>query len=446
VVNKRGEITIFNKAAENISGYRRNDVMGKSIKNVIPDINIDYVLKFGKEEVGKKSIIGNSVVVTGMTPIVIEGNIIGCVIVFNDFLQLERFIEELEEFGELKDKLNRVSEAVAKAEYLEQELKRTQKLDMAFCSVIGKSGRLMDALAIAAKAAETHSTVLIRGESGTGKELIAKAIHYASKRKNGPLVRVNCPAIPTTLLESELFGHEKGSFTGALYQKIGKFELADGGTVFLDEIGELNKDMQAKLLRVLQEREFERIGGNQIIKVDVRIIAATNRDLEEMVQRGDFREDLYYRLNVVPIFLPSLRERREDIPMLAEHFLKKLSQELGKDVTRITRRAMKYLLSYDWPGNVRELENVVERAINLTDDNVIDVDDLPTYITGLSIENRQFLVNLDADGEVAPFEEYEKEIIKLALEKYGSFNAAGKALGITHKTVAAKARKYGLSM
>lgn len=445
VVNKKGCITMYNKAAEDITGFRSQEVVGEKIENIIPELDLEGVLKEGREELGSKKVIGKSMVITSITPIIIKNEILGAVIVFQDILQIERLIGELDEFKELKNRIDLVNEAVAKAEYLEEELKRTQKLGKAFEPIVGRSGQLLDALAVASKAAETHSTVLIRGESGTGKELIARAIHYASRRKNGPFVRVNCPAIPSPLLESELFGHEKGSFTGALYQKLGKFELADGGTIFLDEIGEMDREMQSKLLRVLQEKEFERVGGTQTIKVDVRIIAATNRNLESMVKSGEFREDLYYRLNVVPIFLPALRERKQDIPDLAEHFLKKLSGELEKNVKGITRRAVKYLLSYDWPGNVRELENVIERAINLTDDDVIDVDDLPSYITGQDMDKMHFLVNLDTSGEVAPFEEYEKEIIKLALRKYRSFNAAGKALGITHKTVAAKARKYGLA-
>jgi phosphotransferase system HPr (HPr) family protein len=444
VVNKKGCITMFNRAAEEITGFKSHEVIGEKIENIIPGIKMQNILRDGRDELGSKKVIGKSAVVTDITPIIINNEILGAVIVFQDILQIERLIDKLDEFKELKARIDLINEAVAKAEYLEEELKRTQKLDSAFEPIVGRSGRLQDALAIASKAAETHSTVLIRGESGTGKELIARAIHYASRRKDKPFVRVNCPAIPSPLLESELFGHEKGSFTGAIYQKLGRFELANGGTVFLDEIGEMNVEMQAKLLRILQEREFERVGGTQTIKVDVRVIAATNRNLEEMVKSGAFREDLYYRLNVVPIVLPPLRKRKEDIPDLAEHFLNKLSRELEKDVTAITRRAMKYLLGYDWPGNVRELENVIERAINLTDDNVIDIDDLPTYVTGISIEDKQFLVNPDSDGEIAPFEEYEKEIIKLALKKYKSFNAAGKALGLTHKTVAAKARKYGL--
>ncbi|WP_054870694.1 sigma-54-dependent Fis family transcriptional regulator [Caloranaerobacter sp. TR13] len=323
------------------------------------------------------------------------------------------------------------------------------KLQEPFKKIIGESRQIKEALLIAQKASEISSTVLLRGESGTGKELVARAIHYSSNRSNKPFVAVNCGAIPSNLLESELFGHEQGAFTGAVRLKIGKFERADGGTVFLDEIGDLPKEMQVKLLRVLQEREFERIGGMQTIKTDVRIIAATNRNLEEMVYNGEFREDLYYRLNVIPIYLPSLKERREDIPLLIDYFIDKISDKLGKKVIKLSKEAKDCLYNYDWSGNIRELENVIERLIALSDKSVIEINDLPSNITNIYFINKvnyenSRLINLKSNGEFPTFEEYEKEIIKLALEKFKSFNSAGKALGITHKTVAYKARKYNI--
>jgi phosphotransferase system HPr (HPr) family protein len=433
VVDANCTITYFNKASEEITKIPRALAIGKNINFLLPGTGISNVIAYGKAEYEKKISFNGRTVIADLVPIMIDKKILGGIVVFQDISRMERLLREMRDFNE----------AMARVEYLEEELIRSKRLEKAFDEIVGRSGKLLDVLAVASKAAATTSTVLIRGESGTGKELIARAIHYASKRKDGPFIRVNCPAIPPTLLESELFGHEKGAFTGALYQKIGKFELANGGTIFLDEIGEMCKEMQAKLLRVLQEREFERVGGNQTIKVDVRIIAATNRNLEEMVKKGEFREDLYYRLNVVPIFMPSLRERKEDIPILAEHFREKLSKKLGKKVLKITLQAMRCLISYNWPGNVRELENVIERAINLTEDEEIDVDDLPTYISGTENDSN-YLINFDENGELAPFEEYEKEIIKKALRKYKSFNAAAKILGITHKTVAAKARKYKL--
>ena len=310
----------------------------------------------------------------------------------------------------------------------------------------------MDALAIASKAAKTNATTLIRGESGTGKELIAEGIHYASARVDGPFIRVNCAAIPANLLESELFGHEKGAFTGAIKRKLGKFELAHKGSIFLDEIGEMEKSMQVKLLRILQDKEFQRVGGEESIRVDVRIIATTNRNLEQMIDQGEFREDLYFRLNVIPIFLPPLREKKEDIPILAEHFMKKKGEFIGKQVEGITSKAMDLLIEYSWPGNGRELENIIERVLTLADGTYIQVSDLPLYIRESTIKSSRKLVKvsesiidkIENEEEIYPIKEYEKMIIEKALKKYGSYNAAGKALGLTHKTVASKARLYGI--
>ncbi len=298
------------------------------------------------------------------------------------------------------------------------------------------------------KASKTSSTVLIRGGSGTGKELVAKAIHNNSKRSGSPFVAVNCGAIPSTLLESELFGYEQGAFTGALKRKIGKFEQANGGTIFLDEIGDMPVEMQVKLLRVIQEKEFQRIGGNDTIKCNLRIIAATNRRIEEAIEKGEFREDLYYRINVIPIYLPSLKERREDIPILAAYFINKIGSEFGKEHIRLSQEAENCLYKYNWPGNVRELENLIERLITLCDRDIIELWDLPPEISKLYDINENLscsnLINIGESGKIATLEEYEREILKHALKQFGSFNAAGKALGITHKTVATKARKYNI--
>ena len=295
---------------------------------------------------------------------------------------------------------------------------------------------------MAKKAAVTDYTILIGGESGTGKELLAQAIHNYSGRKNMPFIAVNCAAISESLLESELFGYEEGAFTGAKKRgKLGYFEQANRGTIFLDEIGELDKNLQVKLLRVLQQKEFDRVGGEETIHVDVRIIAATNRDLEAMVREGTFRDDLYYRLNVIPIILPPLRDRPDDIPLLVEHFIEKISKENKKDVRGITPDAMQMFMHYRWPGNVRELENVIERVITLMDTDLITAAMLPSYIKG-DIAGRE--VQSLADDTVLPWEEYEKQIIANALRQGTSFNGAAKLLRISHKTVAAKARKYGL--
>jgi phosphotransferase system HPr (HPr) family protein len=423
VTNTRGIITVCNKIVEDLMGVRKHHIIGNPVQDILPGIDLNSVSHgigvFGSEESDVQNIVA-----TDINPIFVQGEIVGYTIIFN--------------------KNASTAESFTTKTFNLPIRREVSELDKAFSGIIGRSEKLIAALDVAAKAARTSSTVLLQGESGTGKELVAEAIHYASRRSKGPFVTVNCPGIPSTLLESELFGHERGAFTGALYQKIGKFELANGGTIFLDEIVELDKNLQAKLLRVLQEREFERVGGNQVIKVDIRIVAATHRDLNQMVKEGEFREDLYYRLNVLPVTLPSLRERKDDIPLLVEHFLKKLSEKLEKKNKTITKRAIRHLYNYDWPGNVRELENIIERVINMADGDVIDVWDLPQYITGKVIENKQPLINPDVDGELATFDEYEKAIIEMALEKYKSFNAAGKVLGITHKTVAAKARKYGI--
>jgi len=432
VTNKTGTVILCNRIAEELIGISKNYILGCNIHDIIPGIDLTTSSSMGigvfrMEEDSKKKLAS-----TDINPIFIDGELAGYSIVFNkDVSTAQSFSPEYAlEISLSKD--------------LQTEQKKRADFNDAFKDIIGQSDKFATVLEVAYRAAKTCSTVLIQGESGTGKELVAKAIHRASSRRNGPFIKVNCPGIPANLMESELFGHERGSFTGAISQKIGKFELAKGGTIFLDEIGELDKNLQSKLLRVLQEREFERVGGNEVIKADVRVIAATNRNLKEMVEKDEFRADLYYRINVVPIVLPSLRERKDDIPLLVEHFLEKLCKKLGKKQKTITKRALAHLYNYDWPGNVRELENIIERVINLTESDVIDVWDLPSYITGKAVEKRPRLINLDVDGNLAPYDEYDKAIIKTALSKYKSFNAAGKVLGLTHKTVAAKARKYGL--
>lgn len=246
---------------------------------------------------------------------------------------------------------------------LKQELKSRYKFD----NIIGNSGKMQEVYKIIERVAASNATVLIRGESGTGKELVARAVHYNSPRAQKQFVAVSCAALPETLLESELFGHEKGSFTGAVGQKFGRFEMAHQGTLFLDEVPEISPAVQVKLLRALQEREFERVGGTKTVKVDVRLIAATNRDLEQLVADGAFRADLYYRLQVIQVFLPSLRERTEDIPPLVEHFIEKFNKENGKEVKYLSPEAMDMVMKYNWPGNVRELENAIERCVVLAD-------------------------------------------------------------------------------
>lgn len=305
--------------------------------------------------------------------------------------------------------------------------------------IIGESGQMQEVLDLVRRVAPSNATVLIRGESGTGKELIAKAIHYESTRKDGPLVKVNCAALPETLLESELFGHEKGAFTGAFTARKGRFEVADKGTLFLDEIGDLPAHLQAKLLRVLQEKEFERVGSSQAISTDVRIITATHRDLESLIKEGRFREDLYYRLNVVTIMLPPLRERRQDLALLMDHFLEEFARKNGKAIRGFSHEARDALLRYDYPGNVRELENLVERAVVLTRDDVISLGELP-----LSIKEPRTEV-MDQANLSAVVEGIERRMIVDALkEASGIQTRAADSLGISERALRYKLKKYGI--
>jgi len=289
--------------------------------------------------------------------------------------------------------------------------------------------------------------VLITGESGTGKELVARALHYASQRKSGPFISVNCMALNPGVLESELFGHEKGSFTGAVVKRRGRFESAHTGTLFLDEIGELSQDMQVKLLRVLQDHEFERVGGSVPIRVDIRLVAATNKDLKNAVDQGRFREDLFYRLNVVNIHLPPLRERTEDIPLLAAHFLRKLSQENERRVTGFSTESMQALCAYDWPGNVRQLENVVERCVVLARGEVIEYDELPPELRDESTQYKSAADLLPAEINLGDtLEKIEAALIRRALVRSDFVQVkAADMLGISKSLLQYKLKKYNIS-
>ncbi len=301
--------------------------------------------------------------------------------------------------------------------------------------------RMQEAINVAARAAGSRATILIRGESGTGKELLARALHYASPRARAPLIAVNVGALPDTLIESELFGHERGAFTGADRDRRGRFELADGGTLFLDEIGDLPRSTQVKLLRVLQEQTFDRLGGSRPVKVDVRIIAATNRDLESMVRAGEFREDLYYRLNVVTITMPPLRERREDVPLLVDHFLRRFSAESRSPVTSLSREAMDLLVKYPYPGNVRELENLIHRAVVLARGTILTTADLPVHVPDLQAET----AGTDTGTFVERVTRFEKQLILEALEQAGGVQTqAARLLGMSERHLRYKMRKYAL--
>jgi len=307
-----------------------------------------------------------------------------------------------------------------------------------FSRIIGKSAKMRELFDMLATVAPAEATVLLLGESGTGKEIIANAIHQNSPRKERPYVKVNCAALPETLLESELFGHEKGAFTGAIEKKKGRFERADGGTIFLDEIGEMSLTTQTKILRVLQEREFEQVGGTKTIKVDVRIIAATNKNLEEEVKKGKFREDLYYRINVVPLIIPPLRERAEDVPLLAEHFLRLYGEKNKRMLKGFADGVLDALIRYEWPGNVRELENIVERTVIMSRGDTITFADLPPAIAGAQGPAMQ-------TPPAISLKDMERETITKALQQTGGNRTkAAVLLGITRKTLQNKIKEYGI--
>ncbi|MDP3296784.1 MAG: nif-specific transcriptional activator NifA [Thermodesulfovibrionia bacterium] len=321
-------------------------------------------------------------------------------------------------------------------EGLKRELKGKYKIE----NIIGQSDKMQEVFEAVHRVAPSKTTVLLRGESGTGKELIAKAIHYMSPRNKGPFIKFNCASIPEGLLESELFGHEKGAFTGAISSRKGRFELADGGTIFLDEIGDLPAALQPKILRVLQEKEFERVGSEKTIKVDVRVIAATSRNLEKLVSQDKFREDLYYRLNVIPILLPSLKERGEDIPILIEYFLKKFNKENNRAVV-LDNNALQVLLNYDWPGNVRELENTIERLVVMSRSDKITASDLP-----ISLGIKRIKSQVESTSLTSDIEDIEKTNILNALKKTGWVQAkAARILGITPRQIGYKIKKYGIN-
>jgi two-component system, NtrC family, response regulator AtoC len=333
---------------------------------------------------------------------------------------------------------------VAENIYLRQQLRGKYKFD----NIIGNSPAIQPVFSRMEKILHTDSTVLILGESGTGKELVARAIHFNGSRKEKPFIAINCGAIPAELLESELFGHVRGSFTGAVADKPGKFELANHGTIFLDEIGTMPLHLQMKLLRVLQEQEVERVGSIRKTKLDVRVISATNSDLDERVRRAEFREDLFYRLNVIPIHLPPLRERHEDIALLARHFLRKICAEMRHPICELTPDALIAMESYKWPGNVREMENVIERVVALTDGNVIDRQDLPPQIAG-TLNESGLLPALHIPEEGLDLTEtmahLERHLIQQAMERSQSIKArAASLLNINRTTLVEKIKRYGM--
>ena len=347
-------------------------------------------------------------------------------------LRLDEILTKVETISQLRS-------LVKENEYLRSKL--VSRFD--FNNIIGQSEKIQDLFRLIRDVAPTNTTVLIQGENGTGKELIANAIHFNSPNVKKPFIKLNCGVLAETLLESELFGHVKGAFTGAIKDKIGRFELANGGTLFLDEIGDISKTMQVKLLRVLQEGEFERVGGTETLKVDVRIIAATNKDLEKEIKNNSFRQDLYYRLNVIPIVVPPLKERKDDIQLLVNHFLEKFNKIYEKEITTVENDALAALEEYDWPGNIRELENYMERAVVLNKTSVIKKDDFPETITG----TKKTVVEFKEDfGLIPAVEEYERQLIMNELKNNkGNKAKTANKLKIHRSTFMSKLKKYEIN-
>jgi PAS domain S-box-containing protein len=554
-INSAGVVTIFNPAAQAITGMKSENLVGRSINDVMPDsAGLMKVLHTGVVQLNQKTQFGNSQIITKRSPIVKNNKIVGAVAIFQDVTELQKIASELEEVKNLKSTLDSIVNSIfdcivvvdkngfvtmmndaygeflhtdpkkavgkhitdvientrmhivaqtgkaeicdmqkigehntvvtripivkdgevtgavgkmvfrdvkdlrilarkltslqSELEYYKEELQKVQGGKYTIESIIGSGEKIQWLKMIALRAAKGQSTVLITGESGTGKELFAQAIHYASNRRHGPFIKINCASIPENLLESELFGYEEGAFTGARKGgKPGKFELANGGTIFLDEIGDMSMPMQAKLLRVLQEREVERVGGTKTSPVDVRVIAATNQDLEAMMSQGTFRQDLYYRLNIIALHIPPLRERREDLPELCEALLRKINKTLQFDVDNVSKEAMLLLAEYDWPGNVRELENVLERSVNLMDE-IGDI--LPEHLppTMRRPINKMTSSNHEDAKELAGImEDAEKQAIYKTLETAGGNRSqAAKILGIHRSGFYQKLSKYQIKL
>lgn len=431
-------------------------VIGKVAKQgtpiVIPDIKSESIFL---NKTGSRKHEENTKVSFICVPIKIKNEILGVLSVDKHFDGTAKFEEDLRllkiiaSLFAINIKLSSYFESemlslIEERELLRNQLKDKYKLE----NIIGQSEKMQQVFETVHRIAKTQATLLLLGESGTGKELIAKSIHFLSDRSNKPFVKVNCAAIPEGLIESELFGHEKGAFTGANQQRKGRFELADKGTIFLDEIGEISLSLQAKLLRVLQEREFERVGSEKTIKVDVRVIAATNRNLEELVSKGEFRQDLFFRLNVIPIYIPPLRERREDILPLIEHFTEKFNKNYGKKI-KFSDKALNLLINYNWPGNVRELENTIERLTLMAKEGIIRESDLPANIKNFKDSNVRDFSNaaLGEGGLPALIDKIERENIKKALNiTKGNRKKAAYMLGITERQINYKINKLKITV
>lgn len=430
IVDENGIVTMMSNGYKEFLGCTNPE--GKHVTEVIPNTKLHIVAKTGLKEVGELQEVNNHKMISMRVPIIINGKVAGAIgkVMFKD----------LNNFKILSSKISNLEKEL---QYYKNELDSEKKAKYNFNSLMGKSMKFKQVVNFAQRAAKGDSSILITGESGTGKELFAQAIHNGSKRALKPFVKVNCAAIPAELFESEMFGYEEGAFTGAKKSGLkGKFEIANGGTILLDEIGDLPLSMQVKLLRVLQEREIMRVGGSEVININVRVIAATNKSLQELIDQGKFREDLYYRLNVIHLNLPPLRERIEDIDLLADNLRVKLCNKYGIYSEGISKEALEHLKNYDWPGNVRQLENVIERAINLLDTELlISSKHLPEKI----IKTKSKKYNMDTNGLKDVVDEMEKEIIVSTLEKTkGNKNEAAKILGLSRAGLYKKIKRLGL--
>lgn len=432
-VNKDGEIIQINEVACKIFHCSSEDVIGSNAVElfqenapILETLKTGLPYRLAEREFTK----GNRVIhflTTGVPVLNAKGQVIGAVATMKDFRQVEEIISKIDRKKQL----------------------------MSFEGIIHQSAKMRHVIETAKMVAIGNSTVLLRGESGTGKELFARAIHMESLRVQAPFIPINCAALPDSLLESELFGYEEGSFTGAARGgKKGLFEQADHGTLFLDEIGEIPTQVQVRLLRVLQEGKIRRVGGTKELTVDVRIIAATHRNLEEMIQRGEFREDLYYRLNVIPLRIPPLRERSEDIPLISQHLIRKISDKLGKQKIHLTKESLDLLMGQPWPGNVRQLENILERIINVMDSAEIkphlfyEWTDLVSTPPTAECENGNFQIQIPVEKEWPTLKkivsEVEKQVLMRVLETHSSSRKAGRILGVSNTTILNKMKSYGI--
>jgi transcriptional regulator with PAS, ATPase and Fis domain len=430
LVDSEGYITMMNQTYADFLGIKHEEAVGRHVTDVIENTRLHIVVKTGQTEIGQIQRIKGNDTVTMRIPIIENGKILGAIgkVIYKDVKEVESLYKRLEN-------------AKKELDLYKERLRRVKGDYYALDKIVGNNQKIRELKSMIIKIANTDSTVLITGESGTGKEIFANAIHDISNRRDNNFIKINCAAIPENLLESELFGYEDGTFTGAKRGgKIGKFEMANHGTIFLDEIGDMSLNMQAKLLRVLQEKEIDRVGGNAPRRIDVRIISATNQDLCKKIENGEFREDLYYRLNVVSMKIPPLRDRVDDIPVLCDYFIKHFNEKFGIYIEKIDNEAMECLKKYSWPGNIRELKNTLERAYNFINDNIIRTEHLPENI----VHNKEETLfgNLN---EI--LYEVEKNAIMQALKlTNGNKSKASKILGINRAGLYQKLKKHKISL